>query len=140
MRAPFYLLEIDGELHMAARFIDNDEEVMPLEFFHCRYTEAVIIYKWDTATSNWEMVETLADYSLFIVSNTSFAVLASQHPKCKPACIYFTDDFVQSGIYLNGRDIGIYNFDTEEKELFDVADDDLFCRFSAPVWFTPRLL
>ncbi|KAL5715894.1 hypothetical protein ACHQM5_017655 [Ranunculus cassubicifolius] len=135
----FYLFELYGQLHVAGRCMNCKEEFSPFEFHHGFSTEFFIVYKLDISSTNWEEVESVGDYAIFVGDSTFFAVLASHYPRCEPDCIYFTDDYPVDSESLSGHDTGIYHIQTEEIQPLDVGED-MFCRYSPPVWFRPKLL
>lgn len=56
---------------------------------------------------NWldSEVKTLGNRSLFLGTNSSFAVDATKYSRCKANCIYFTSDFYEK----RHRDMGVFN-------------------------------
>ncbi|PIA42616.1 hypothetical protein AQUCO_02000211v1 [Aquilegia coerulea] len=137
----FYLVEFGGNLHLVVRALDDTQtqtQLPPREFHHCIETLYFEVYKLDLSTRKWdEQLETLGDYALFLGSNTSFSLKASDYPECKPGCIYYTDDYDENADRLVGRNMGIYNLETDIFEpLYE--GDDILSRFSPPVWITPN--
>ncbi|KAF5196713.1 F-box protein skip23 [Thalictrum thalictroides] len=134
----FYLVEFGGELHLVVRIFDFAEEIPPDEFHHCEVAAWFEVFKLDLSTLKWNELETLGDYALFVGSNTTFALKASDYPdQCKPGCIYFTDDCFETYSKLLGADMGIYNLETGTFEpLYE--GDGVLSRFSPPVWITPK--
>lgn len=47
-------------------------------------------------TNKWTKIKNLGNKSLFLGFSSSLSVDASSNSYCKPNCIYFTDDFVDS--------------------------------------------
>ncbi|KAL5726596.1 hypothetical protein ACHQM5_009627 [Ranunculus cassubicifolius] len=106
-----YLVEFDHELHMTVRKWSRDTYK----------TISIQVYKFDRR--GWKKLETLGDNVVFVGRNTSFALKASEHPGCKPDCIYFTTD----------KEMGIFYMETGNS-------DYLFQGLSSPsVWIMPRI-
>ncbi|KAF5204793.1 hypothetical protein FRX31_005621 [Thalictrum thalictroides] len=135
---PIYVVELGGELYMVIRLVDPTPiEFPPIEFHHVYKAVFFDVYKFDFSTRRWEYLKTLGDYAIFIGSNTTFGVKASDYPSCKPDSIYFTDDFKEPFGHLTGADMGIYNIEAGTIEpLYE--GDDFLSRFSPPVWITPN--
>ncbi|PIA42617.1 hypothetical protein AQUCO_02000212v1 [Aquilegia coerulea] len=114
----FYLVELGGELHLVVRTLERTQtKLPPKELHHYFETVCLEVFKLDLSTRKWdEQLQTLGDYALFLGSNTSFALKASDYPECKPDCIYFTDDYDETGDRLVGGDMGIYNLETDTFE------------------------
>ncbi|PIA29893.1 hypothetical protein AQUCO_05800165v1 [Aquilegia coerulea] len=135
----FYLVELGGELHLVVGTSDRTQtKVPPNEFHHYYKTSYFDVFKLDLSTLKWDELETLGDYPLFVGSNTTFALNASDYPDlCNPGCIYFTDDCVETYGKLVDDDMGIYNLESDTFELL-YKGDDILSRFSPPVWITPK--
>ncbi|KAF9625449.1 hypothetical protein IFM89_022846 [Coptis chinensis] len=135
----FYILELQGELHLVVRVLDFGTDMPAIEFQHLLKTKLIEVYKCDFCTRKWEKLQNLGDHAIFIGSNNSVSLKASDYPGCKPSCIYFTDDHNEASGRLVGHDMGIFNMDTGEIERLYEGDDSL-SRYSPPVWITPHLL
>ncbi|PIA55651.1 hypothetical protein AQUCO_00700160v1 [Aquilegia coerulea] len=134
----FYFVELEGELHMVIRRVDPTPiKFPPIEFHHVYMSVYFQVYKFDFCTHKWEELETLGDHAIFIGSNTTFGLNASDYPLCKPGCIYFTDDCNESYERLIGADMGIYNLEAGTIEPV-YEGEDILSRFSPPVWIIPN--
>ncbi|KAL5712481.1 SWR1-complex protein 3 [Ranunculus cassubicifolius] len=134
----YYLVEMFGDLHLIARTFDADD-VDDNEEYAFRYkTVRFAVYKLDLHTREWMAVNNLGDYSLFLGTNSSFAISTSESPGLKGNCIYYTDDRTECYMNSGGRDMGVQDF---EKETFDTIylgsnSRSLFC---PPLFIKPCL-
>ena len=98
------------------------------------------VFEVDLSTNKWSKIQNLGNRSLFLGFNSSLSVDASSNSQCKPNCIYFTDDFVDSYWYLadevyveaGGKDTGIYNMENGSIEPF--FETDPFHPFNPLMW------
>ncbi|GAY52529.1 hypothetical protein CUMW_142520 [Citrus unshiu] len=98
------------------------------------------VFEVDLSTNKWSKIQNLGNRSLFLGFNSSLSVDASSNSECKPNCIYFTDDFVDSYWYLaaeeyveaGGKDTGIYNMENGSIEPF--FETDPFHPFNPLMW------
>ncbi|KAF6146083.1 hypothetical protein GIB67_038060 [Kingdonia uniflora] len=133
-----YLVEISGHLHMVSRLYfryEDDEQHHHNERDHD--TVRFDLYKLDISTRKWETLCGSGDYSLFVGNNSSFSLLASDYPKLKENCVYFTDDYADA--YGAGElcSTGIFSFENDEVEFIDLGHD-MRSVFSRPLWITPN--
>ncbi|KAJ4713311.1 F-box protein [Melia azedarach] len=72
-----------------------------------------------SSSSSWTEIKDLENKSIFVGHNSTF-FKASHISGCKPNCIYFADDFIESYFFRSiegenpeggGRDMGIYNIE-----------------------------
>ncbi|KAF8412279.1 hypothetical protein HHK36_000240 [Tetracentron sinense] len=96
------------------------------------------VFKPDLSKSNGEWVElkNLGDRALFLGQSTSMSIVASDFPKCKANCIYFTDDNEEPYICNpegGGKDMGIFNLEDGRFESHYTGYSR--CRLSPPLIF-----
>ncbi|KAK6927709.1 Domain unknown function DUF295 [Dillenia turbinata] len=129
-----HLVDVGGKLYLVSRIYElagpvNSGYHRTLGFDFC---------KLDMQSRKWEEVLNLGDWTIFLGHNYSFACRASEHPGCKPNCIYFTDDYVCLHPGNRGRDMGIYNCGTGMIDPYPV-DYELFPDFCPLLWIIPHL-
>ncbi|CAI9755585.1 unnamed protein product [Fraxinus pennsylvanica] len=132
-----YLVEVGGHIHVVQRIM-YDTKIYDLPVLR---TWNFVIFRVDVCNGKWEEVKSLGDWSIFIGSNHSFSISASDYPECLRNCIYFTDDY--SGLYYNTTtyltyDIGTYDLDGPKIRTFLQEDVSRF-KFSLPVWIKPSV-
>lgn len=129
-----YLVECGGEIYMVVRcFYDTRNADTPF-----LKTWRFLVYKLDKCTDKWEKVDGLGNWSVFLGSNNSFSILASNDSRCRKNCIYFTDDhygwFNTPGSY----DMGIYDLDNGKLEPYLLGNASQYV-YSVPLWIRPSL-
>ncbi|KAK9905422.1 hypothetical protein M0R45_000175 [Rubus argutus] len=94
-----YLVELGGTLFVVSRTSKR------VGFEHA--TDEFRAFEVPFGDGNWldSEVKTLGNRSLFLGTNSSFAVDATKYFGCKANCIYFTSDFGE----MTRGDMGIFN-------------------------------
>ncbi|TVT99841.1 hypothetical protein EJB05_54770, partial [Eragrostis curvula] len=108
------------------------------------YTDEIELYKVDITGQKLKKINSseLRGHAIFIGFNSPVLVSTEDFPMFKPNCAYITDDSSET-ICINmygGREVGIWNFETEALESLDnlqVAHPWL--NWPPPVWITPVL-
>ncbi|KAK6932537.1 Domain unknown function DUF295 [Dillenia turbinata] len=93
------------------------------------------IFEIDFAQGNWVEVTHLGNKAIFLGFNPSITVDALEFRKCKPNCVYFTDDTHEGRVDPDGRDMGIYNMVDRNVEPHFVEES---CSQIIPRWLQPR--
>ncbi|KAK6932529.1 Domain unknown function DUF295 [Dillenia turbinata] len=119
----FYLAEWCGKLVVIHRSINVPS--IPKSFR---------IFEIDFAQGNWVEVTHLGNKAILLGFNPSITVDALEFRKCKPNCVYFTDDTHEGRVDPDGRDMGIYNMVDRNVEPHFVEES---CSI-IPRWLQPR--
>ncbi|KAF6166976.1 hypothetical protein GIB67_030669 [Kingdonia uniflora] len=123
-----YLVEINGDLHLVSR---HKYEL------GCTYDVYFEIYKMNFGTKKWVQMSGCNDHAVFVGSNSSSCVLASDYPKLKENCIYFADEGSYSyGNHPGSLRMGLYDFYSRTIS-FLVRDPP--SQLSSQLWITPNL-
>ncbi|KAF8412288.1 hypothetical protein HHK36_000249 [Tetracentron sinense] len=107
-----YLVESSGTLLVVSRYVHSDE-VNEVSVYQ---TTEFRVFKPDLSKSNgkWVELKNLGDRALFLGHSSSMSIVASDFPKCKANCIYFTDD-LEEPYCCNpeggGKDMGIFDLE-----------------------------
>ncbi|PIA50502.1 hypothetical protein AQUCO_01300913v1 [Aquilegia coerulea] len=132
-----YLVESSGELLVILRNGNRDDPAC--------YTLNFKVFKLDQNTMKWNETKSLCGRSLFVGSNTSMSVLASDFPICKPNCIYFTDrGFERMEFYSEfyseeaPHDMGVYNLEDGTIEPYYPMESIKY-KHTTPMWVEPTL-
>ncbi|XP_060204805.1 F-box protein At2g26160-like [Lycium barbarum] len=97
------------------------------------------VFKLDIDAGTLIQIQDLGDRALFLGSNASLSVQASQFPGIKPNHIYFTDNDNASPVYNegDGLDMGVFDVgDGSIKAHYEGVSVSLVC---PPAWVTPTL-
>ncbi|KAL5720238.1 hypothetical protein ACHQM5_012920 [Ranunculus cassubicifolius] len=116
------------ELHIRG---DYRDEVMSV-YSGCRFTEKFSVFRLDFTAQTWVEVKNLGDRALFVGSNDSFSVVASEFPECRGNCIYFSDDLKMR--HFNGHDKGMYSLDDDKIEKICPINSKYIC--PRPFWYS----
>ncbi|KAK6945158.1 Domain unknown function DUF295 [Dillenia turbinata] len=120
----FYLAEWCGKLLVIHRFIDIRAEVKVFRVFEIDFADQ----------GNWVEVTHMGNKAIFLGFNSSITVDASDFQKCKPNCLYFTDDVEQ--YYIDprggGRDMGIYNM--ADGSIEPHFEGESYSQITPPTW------
>jgi hypothetical protein len=108
------------------------------------YTYEMKLCKVDVGNQNLVEISSsdLQGHTLFLGFNSAMLVATKDFPRLRPNCAYLTDDhWEQVSINMYGcRDVGIWNFETEELEsLGDVQSVHPWMNWPPPIWITPSL-
>ncbi|PIA56631.1 hypothetical protein AQUCO_00700767v1 [Aquilegia coerulea] len=88
-----YIVECSGELLVLVKSVLNLNANAKTNLPAFK-TEKFVVYRLDFTNQNWEEVNSLGEYCLFLGFNTSVSVPAVNYSGfLKKNCIYFTDDF-----------------------------------------------
>ncbi|XP_022881509.1 probable F-box protein At1g44080 isoform X2 [Olea europaea var. sylvestris] len=127
-----YLVELGGQIHVVQRKM-YDFEIFGLPV---RRTWTFVGYWVDVCNEKWEEVKSLGDWCIFIGSDHSFSISASDYPECLRNCIYFTDDY--SGLYYSTTTYSRYGmgaYDLDDPMIHILLHEDIsHFKFSLPVW------
>ena len=152
--AILYLINLgDDELLLVARYLGPEFEYYevdePPEIYFM--TDGFNVFRMNWSGPQWEKVESLGDWMLFVGKNSEVSLIASDVRRClrnpkylNPGsfhggfledCIYYSDDYRESdydGAY--GSDTGIYR-------LWDEKTFSLPCCAGTPysLWVTPNV-
>ncbi|KAF9616480.1 hypothetical protein IFM89_029777 [Coptis chinensis] len=132
----FYLVEISGHLHLVARGLDQDQNAP--EDTGRYVTDWFEVYKLNFDAKKWIVLSDFGDYSIFIGTNSSFAISTSEYPGFKANYIYFTDDHEECYKFGGGHNMGFYDFDNQRFGSFYVGED-IISFFCPPLFFRPSL-
>ncbi|KAF8412286.1 hypothetical protein HHK36_000247 [Tetracentron sinense] len=120
-----YLVESAGALLVVSRYVDIN--IVNGVFIY--QTTKFRVFKPDLSKSNgeWLQLKNLGDRALFLGQSTSMSIVASDFPKCKANCIYFTDDNEEP--YLcnpegGGKDMGIFDLEDGSFKSHYTGEDD----------------
>ncbi|CAI0558381.1 unnamed protein product [Linum tenue] len=89
---------------------------------------------------DWERVDSVGDYALFVGGNRASFVSAEEYPRCRTNCIYFTDDYSEGheAHCHGGYDIGVYDVGKGIVEPFSCRGlYDPVLIWPPPVWVFP---
>ncbi|OVA10869.1 Protein of unknown function DUF295 [Macleaya cordata] len=132
-----YLVDSFWVLLLVKRYL---ELVDGLEFESLGFkTVGFDISRLDSSIPKWVEVKSLGDHMLFLGTNSSLCLLATEFSGCEGNCIYFTVS------YNAGHYVGSWNYDTG---VFNVGDGSIKplanctgyfgLSFTPPVWVTPN--
>ncbi|KAF9616485.1 hypothetical protein IFM89_029782 [Coptis chinensis] len=135
----FYAIQASGIL----RICKIDEPVPKTIDLH-RIVRQVLfdwfeVYRLDFSAKKWIELTEFGDNSLFIGTNSSFAISTTEYPGLKSNYIYFTDDHAEC--YYNGdggHNMGFYDFDNQKFGSIYVGED-IISFFCPPLFFRPSL-
>ncbi|CAL1363764.1 unnamed protein product [Linum trigynum] len=105
-------------------------------------TAGFAVFKLNEDVLDWEKVESIGDYALFlgIESGPPVFVSPDDYPGCRVNCIYFTDDgseFHKDDCH-GGYDIGVYDIGEDCLETFSCRGlYDPILIWPPPVWVFP---
>lgn len=125
-----YLVESSGELLLVRRF--RGHKVHRTVMFK--------VFQEDPISKSWVEVRTLRGHALFLGYNHSLSLLASDYLRCKPNCIYFTDNCFkgfQIGKKTEAHDVGIFNLADGRIDLLPGYWCDPQFVPQPPIWVTP---
>ncbi|PSS01043.1 F-box protein [Actinidia chinensis var. chinensis] len=129
-----YLVELGGEIYMVIRCL-YDTRIIDTPYLR---TWVFVVYKLDTCREKWEKVDGLGNWSIFVGSNYSFSVSASDDSECRKNCIYFMDDYCGMYNMPGSYDTGIYDLDSCKVEPY-LTDKVSRYAYSVPLWIRPSL-
>uniref|UniRef100_A0A8I6Z1I1 KIB1-4 beta-propeller domain-containing protein n=1 Tax=Hordeum vulgare subsp. vulgare TaxID=112509 RepID=A0A8I6Z1I1_HORVV len=124
-----HLLQSEGEIMFVGPVLAPDE-------LRCPNTIGGFeVYKLDLGGPRWVKVERLADdRALFVSEQSSFAVRASETPRCRANCIYFVSELDEHSYSHNTW--GVYSME-EQKVLFQRPIGGSQGKYKAARWFIP---
>ncbi|PIA56407.1 hypothetical protein AQUCO_00700614v1 [Aquilegia coerulea] len=112
-----YLVESSGELLQVCRFTRFD--VVDDNIIKDFVNNGFDVFKLDLVAFKWIKMNTLHGRVLFLGRNSSYSLLASDFPGCKPNSVYFTDDYYERFVEdygLGPRDMGVFNLEDGSHE------------------------
>lgn len=132
-----YLVVSGGELLQVWRLVRRSRGDGDEEYGFC--TRLCSVSRMDVKGNEWVEVKSLGDQALFLGQNLSVSISTGDFMDLKGNCIYFTDDYnVGIGAPHRGRDLGVYNMESERIE--PIWSPDACLNWPPPIWFTPTLL
>lgn len=124
-----HLLQSEGEIMFVGPVLAPDEPRCP------NTIGGFEVYKLDLGGPRWVKVERLADdRALFVSEQSSFAVRASETPRCRANCIYFVSELDEHSYSHNIW--GVYSME-EQKVLFQRPIGGSQGKYKAARWFIP---
>ncbi|RAL48396.1 hypothetical protein DM860_005820 [Cuscuta australis] len=142
-----------GEMFFVVRyigeFVTRDGRAVYEEAMHegdetigtvCPYkTMGFRVFRRELRTETWEEVRSLDGRVLFLGGNHSVSLLGSEHPNCRPGCIYFTDDYWdridREDCPYGGHDMGVFSLRDGSFQQF--LDFELQKFSPPPIWILP---
>ncbi|CAI0396488.1 unnamed protein product [Linum tenue] len=103
-------------------------------------TAAFKVFKLNQDAHDWERVDSVGDYALFVGINRASFVSMEEYPGCRTNCIYFTDDYREGheAHCHGGYDIGVYDVGKGSVEPFSCRGlYDPVLIWPPPVWVFP---
>ncbi|KAK2446587.1 hypothetical protein QL285_017372 [Trifolium repens] len=95
------------------------------------------IFKMDLNMLEWEEVQTLGEYSLFIGKNSSLCFSAADFVGFRPNCIYFTTNLVRER-HFSFTIYNLYNLSNHLIKPFSCYPIYLNFLLGYPIWVTPN--
>ncbi|GER43542.1 hypothetical protein STAS_20403 [Striga asiatica] len=130
-----YLVDAMGDLLLVSRYLEFD---IDLEHYSevCK-TSKFRVFRFDWNSQIWVSTASLDDKVLFVGTNSSLALLASDYPGCRGNSIYFTDDYSGMSYDIMGgdQDVGVYSLCDGTIEQFPCYPRNSHW----PIWIMPSL-
>ncbi|RZC48550.1 hypothetical protein C5167_016978 [Papaver somniferum] len=135
-----YLVASSAELLLVTRYLDLVHD--PLVEFASYKTVGFNAFQLDVSSiPKWVEVKSLGDQMLFLGTNSSLCLLASEFSGCQGNSIYFTNDCSEAnddGIHGN-HDSGVFNMGDRSIEALPYCTTGYDWSFlPPPVWLTPN--
>ncbi|CAL1410586.1 unnamed protein product [Linum trigynum] len=129
--------EVDGHEEDAAGmlYIRDSDELLQAPWMY--WTFDFRVYKLNKDTNEWDQVQTIGDYALFLGTNSPACLSTKDNLGLKSNCIYFTDDNFNSHFRHRhgGHDMGIYHLSDDTIESFYCTNSNRpFLVWPPPVW------
>ncbi|KAF5188897.1 hypothetical protein FRX31_021518 [Thalictrum thalictroides] len=124
----YYLVESLGELLGVKRNWSSKDSPYTLNFQ---------VFRLDQNMFKWIETKSLSGRSLFVGNNTSMSIMASDFPRCKPNCIYFTHEGRNHEPFEeHSHDMGVYNLEDGSIEPHYLMES-IKLNYPAPMWIEP---
>ncbi|KAL6653997.1 hypothetical protein ACP70R_007462 [Stipagrostis hirtigluma subsp. patula] len=144
-----------GDILLVARFMELRRLTTPIqvppehaEEVHNLFSESstyeMLIFKLDVDAQKLVEISCseLRDHALFLGFNSAVMLSTKDFPRVKPNCAYLTDDNWEQiiGNMYSSREVGIWNFETQELEsLDDLQSIHPWLNWPPPIWIAPSL-
>ncbi|OVA08883.1 F-box domain [Macleaya cordata] len=134
-----YLVDSFGELLLVTRYLEliHDPD---LEFVVVYKTYGFDVFRLDSSIQEWVEVKSLGDRMLFLGTNSSLCLLATDFSGCEANCIYFTNDYHEvNDDAVHDHDSGVFNVgDGSMKALPYCTGDYNLLFLPPPIWVSPN--
>ncbi|KAM1080969.1 hypothetical protein EV1_015432 [Malus domestica] len=129
-----YLVGIGGELVMLIRFVQDNPR-----YGHETYDFEA--YRYDQFESEWEPINGLGEWTIFVGHNHTSAIKAQDFKGLiKPNSIYFTDDSLDmEDSLMVGHDLGVFSMEDRKVEPLGCDLSGFMYVWPRPVWFMPSM-
>lgn len=141
LRYSLYLVGCLGDILIITKVYNAIEKSSGFNKYLEYKTSFFRVYKLNWLTKNWNEVQDLEDFALFLGPNASMARCAKV-AGCQRNCIYFCDDlrnmYIRTRDKVGGHDMGIYNMSSGIIEPL-YAGPNSRSSYCCPFWLSPSI-